>query len=123
MQISHSSLEDLGETSLRGLAKSLESLAIVSSKLKFIPQTTLSTLRRLKILDFEGNQVQELGPYSFHNILLQKVRISHPDLISALCLYLIFNHYNKSPEIRSTVKSGLYLNKKLDLDFSISAEP
>ncbi|XP_035710126.1 protein artichoke [Folsomia candida] len=75
LQISHSSLEDLAENSLRGLSKSLESLAIVSSRLKFIPQTTLSTLRRLKILDFEGNQVQELGPYSFHNILLQKLNL------------------------------------------------
>lgn len=72
-QLSHSSLEDLSEGSLRGLSKSLESLAIVSGRLKFIPQSTLSTLRRLKVLDFEGNQIQELGSYSFHKILLQKV--------------------------------------------------
>jgi Leucine-rich repeat (LRR) protein len=74
LQISHSSLEDLAESSLRGLSKSLESLAIVSSRLRFIPQTTLSTLKRLKSLDLEGNQVAELGPYAFHNILLQKVK-------------------------------------------------
>lgn len=72
-QLSHSSLEDLGERSLRGLSKTLESLSVISAHLKYIPQTTLSTLKRLKTLDFEGNQIQELGPYSFHNIHLQKV--------------------------------------------------
>ena len=75
-QLSHSSLEDLGEGSLRGLSKSLESLAVISARLKYIPQMTLSTLKRLKVLDFEGNNIQELGPYSFHNILLQKVFFS-----------------------------------------------
>lgn len=71
--MSHSSLEDLGETSLSGLSKSLESLAVISSSLKFIPQMTLSTMTRVKILDFEGNNIEQLGPYSFNKILLQKV--------------------------------------------------
>ena len=96
-QISHSLLEDLAEKSLKGLAKSLESLAIVSARLKFIPRTTLSTMKRLKTLDLEGNLIDELGPYSFHNILLQKVTLYHylficKPLISHCGLYTVFFH-------------------------------
>jgi len=38
------------------------------------------------MLDFEANQLQELGPYSFHNILLQKVPPPHMHTIISLTI-------------------------------------
>ncbi|XP_024947066.1 protein artichoke isoform X1 [Cephus cinctus] len=75
LQISQSSIQRIGEMAFANLEESLESLAIVSGRLLHVPQKSLAELRRLAVLDLEGNLMQELSSYCFYGLKLIKLSL------------------------------------------------
>ncbi|GFY58106.1 hypothetical protein TNIN_307941 [Trichonephila inaurata madagascariensis] len=73
--MSYTNLENLDEHALVGLEDSLDSLSIVNSKLKDVPQKTLSTLKILTSVDFDSNEIQKVEGYAFYGVPLTTVNL------------------------------------------------
>lgn len=74
LQISHSNLSVIAEDGLNNI-KSLETFAMVSGKLREIPQKTFTSLTALKTIDIESNDIAELGSYAFSGLQLIKINL------------------------------------------------
>lgn len=75
LEISHSSLRDVGETAFLNLKDSLESLGLVAGRLPHVPQKALANLRKLVALDLEANLIQNLSSYCFYGLKLIKLTL------------------------------------------------
>ena len=75
LQISHSSLAELADDSLVEIQPGLQSLSLVSGRLKQVPQKALSGLKELRALDIEGNDITDLPSYSFYGLHLTKLNL------------------------------------------------
>jgi Leucine-rich repeat (LRR) protein len=75
LQISHSSLAELADKSLIELQHGLESLSLVSGRLKQVPQKALSGLKELRALDLEANEITDLPSYSVYGLNLSKLNL------------------------------------------------
>ncbi|XP_076761921.1 uncharacterized protein LOC143429939 [Xylocopa sonorina] len=75
LQISHSSLREISEGAFANLRESLESLALVSSRLPHVPQKSLAKLQKLAALDLEANLIQDLSSYCFYGVHLIKLTL------------------------------------------------
>lgn len=75
LQISHSSLREISEGAFANLKDSLESLALLSSRLLHVPQKSLADLRKLAALDLEANLIQDLSSYCFYGLKLMKLTL------------------------------------------------
>ncbi|XP_076681154.1 uncharacterized protein LOC143375675 isoform X2 [Andrena cerasifolii] len=73
LQISHSSIREISKAAFAYLNDSLESLALVSSRLPHVPQKSLDDLRKLAALDLEANLIQDLSSYCFYGLKLIKL--------------------------------------------------
>ncbi|GIY56699.1 protein artichoke [Caerostris extrusa] len=73
--MSYTNLESLDEHALLGLEDSLDSLSIVNSKLKDVPQKALSTLKALTSVDFDSNEIQKVEGYAFYGVPLTTVNL------------------------------------------------
>ncbi|XP_063994590.1 protein artichoke [Diachasmimorpha longicaudata] len=73
LQISHSYLKDISDNTFVILKDSLESLALVSSRLNQVPQKSLAELHKLGALDLEANLIQDLPSYCFWGLKLMKL--------------------------------------------------
>ncbi|KOC70309.1 Chaoptin [Habropoda laboriosa] len=75
LQISHSSLREINEGAFANLKDSLESLALISSRLPHVPQKSLANLQKLAALDLEANLIQDLSSYCFYGLKLMKLTL------------------------------------------------
>ncbi|XP_057330247.1 protein artichoke-like [Microplitis mediator] len=75
LQISHSYVHDVHEKAFIPIKDSLESLAIVSSRLTQVPQKSLAELHKLAALDLENNLIQDLPSYCFWGLKLLKLSL------------------------------------------------
>ncbi|KAG8033975.1 hypothetical protein G9C98_008456 [Cotesia typhae] len=75
LQISHSYVHDIAEEAFLPIKDSLESLALVSSRLDQVPQKSLAELHKLMALDLESNLIQDLPSYCFWGLKLLKLSL------------------------------------------------
>ncbi|XP_051160935.1 protein artichoke-like [Leptopilina boulardi] len=75
LQISQSNIREITQDAFKRLEFSLESLAIVSSKLPNVPQQALAPLVRLAALDLEANLIHDLTSYIFYGLSLVKLNL------------------------------------------------
>ncbi|XP_033214501.1 protein artichoke-like [Belonocnema kinseyi] len=75
LQISQSNIREVTEDTFKKIEFSLESLAIVSSKLPNVPQQALAPLVRLAALDLEANLIHDLTSYIFYGLSLLKLNL------------------------------------------------
>ncbi|KAF6206714.1 hypothetical protein GE061_017950 [Apolygus lucorum] len=75
LQISHANFASIEDEALSGVKYDMESLSIVSGKLRHIPQKALTELTSLRALDLESNEVSDLPSYSFYGLHLTKVNM------------------------------------------------
>ncbi|XP_047528577.1 chaoptin-like [Vanessa atalanta] len=75
IHISRTNIRDMDDETFMPLRKCLETLSIVSSKIKFIPQKALSGMLKLMSLDLVSNNIEEIQSYSFYGLPLVKLNI------------------------------------------------
>ncbi|XP_016843747.1 protein artichoke isoform X2 [Nasonia vitripennis] len=75
LQISQSGIREISEGALQKFSHSLESLAIVSSRLSSVPQKAFNSLSRLAALDLEANLIHDLPSFSFYGLSLLKLNL------------------------------------------------
>ncbi|CAB3257767.1 unnamed protein product [Arctia plantaginis] len=75
IHMSRTSIKDIGDDMFMPLRRCLETLSIVSSKIKTIPQKALSGLLKLMSIDFTSNYIEEIPSYSFYGLPLMKLDV------------------------------------------------
>lgn len=68
-------MEELHDHCLLTLKPELESISLVSGKLKEIPQKAFTGLVKLIALDMESNEISDLPSYSFYGLHLIKLNV------------------------------------------------
>ncbi|XP_050667534.1 protein artichoke-like [Leptidea sinapis] len=71
--MSRTSITNIEDETFAPLRKCLETLSIVSSKLKLLPQKAISGLSKLLSLEITSNYIQELPNYSFYGLSITKL--------------------------------------------------
>ncbi|VVD01634.1 unnamed protein product [Leptidea sinapis] len=71
--MSRTSITNIEDETFAPLRKCLETLSIVSSKLKLLPQKAISGLSKLLSLEITSNYIQELPNYSFYGLSIIKL--------------------------------------------------
>ncbi|XP_045494286.1 chaoptin-like [Colias croceus] len=75
VHISRTSLKEVNDEAFAPLKKCLETISIVSSKVKLIPQKALSGMLKLLSVEFTSNYIEEIPNYSFYGLPLLKLNI------------------------------------------------
>ncbi|XP_053603949.1 protein artichoke-like [Plodia interpunctella] len=75
IHISRTSIRDIADDTFMPLRKCLETLGIVSSKIKFIPQKAFSGMLKLMSIDLTSNYIEDIPSYSFYGLPLMKLNI------------------------------------------------
>ncbi|XP_026737376.1 protein artichoke-like [Trichoplusia ni] len=75
IHMSRTSVKDIGDDTFMPLRKCLETLSIVSSKIKIIPQKALSGMLKLISIDLTSNYIEDIPSYSFYGLPLMKLSI------------------------------------------------
>ncbi|KAK7085438.1 hypothetical protein SK128_027135 [Halocaridina rubra] len=73
LQISHSNIMSIADSSFYGLESSLETLTIKHCKLSTIPQIALHKLTRLDTLDLQTNNITELPSFAFSKMKIRNL--------------------------------------------------
>ncbi|KAG5864486.1 hypothetical protein JTB14_027624 [Gonioctena quinquepunctata] len=98
LQISQSNIQELQDDALLQLKPQLESFSLVSGRLKEIPQKAFKGLIKLKALDLEANQINDLPSYSFYGLHLNKLNMKGNQIqkenknIFTVDTYVIYKH-------------------------------
>ncbi|XP_023933814.2 protein artichoke [Bicyclus anynana] len=75
IHISRTNIRAIDDETFTPLRKCLETLSIVSSKIKFIPQKALSGMLKLLSLELISNYIEEIPSYNFYGLPLIKLNI------------------------------------------------
>ncbi|CAK1546170.1 unnamed protein product [Leptosia nina] len=75
IHISRTSLKSVSEEAFAPLKKCLETLSIVSSKVKLIPHKAISGMLNLMSVELTSNTIEEVPNYSFYGLPLAKVSL------------------------------------------------
>lgn len=75
IHMSRTSIKDIGDDTFMPLRKCLETLSVVSSKIKMIPQKALSGMLKLISIDLTSNYIEDIPSYCFYGLPLMKLNI------------------------------------------------
>ncbi|XP_072939637.1 uncharacterized protein [Epargyreus clarus] len=73
--ISRTSIRDIDDETFMPLRKCLETLSIVSSKIKVMPQKAFSGMLKLISIELTSNYIEEIPSYSFYSLPLMKLNL------------------------------------------------
>ncbi|XP_047984425.1 immunoglobulin superfamily member 10-like [Leguminivora glycinivorella] len=75
IHMSRTSIRDIADDTFMPLRKCLETLSIVSSKIKFMPQKVFSGLLKLISVDLTFNYIEDIPSYNFYGLPLMKLNM------------------------------------------------
>ncbi|KAF8790032.1 Insulin-like growth factor-binding protein like [Argiope bruennichi] len=105
LQISHTEIETIQEHAFSGLEFTLDSLSLVNSKLKEIPQGSLNKLVTLRTLDFDSNLIESVESYALYGLLITSLNLQNNQI--ALLTEYAFGG------LENTLEELILINNKL----------